>query len=151
MKSSAILSLLLLLAPLFSQAATYEVPTDPSLAPYAKYDIQNYTLSVVGDQVRVEYDMPMALTGVPQTVVMSGTLSADKIAQIQGPQGEALCQFMLKSCQISYKNLNIDPAAVTKHLMSLNLNPLELQGRAQVALSFAGDPIGVIHFDEYPL
>lgn len=127
-----------------SPDAIYEVPgfedTDLSM-----YDIHSLKLDIEGDQVSIDYTLPLELTGVKNRIRAEGTLVDAVTAVLKGSNSDLTCNLFAKTCDVRYRNLMIDPVLVKERLQSQNMHPVEIETRLAITRKFSGDPIGIIH------
>lgn len=122
----------------------YTVPVnDPALASFSTFAIKTH-IDDRGDQVKIEYRLPEALTGVPVKIEMAGVRQADGSLILNGANGEAVC--VKTECQIRYKNLAIDVASRDQVLRGISQNAAEFEARVKVGNRFREDPFGVIRW-----
>lgn len=127
-----------------SPNAVYEVPgfeeTDLSM-----YDLYSLKLEINGDQVSIDYSLPLELTGAKNRIRAVGTLVDKNTAILKGPHSDLTCNLAAKKCDVRYNDLTIDHSLVKEILQSQNLQPSEVQTRLEITRKFSGDPIGVIY------
>lgn len=148
--ASSLVFAALLLSAAFASArgetvlSEYTVPVnDPALASFSTFAIKT-RIDDRGDQVKIEYRLPEALTGVPVKIEMAGVRQADGSVILSGSNGEAVC--VKTECQIRYKNLAIDVASRDQVLRGISQNAAEFEARLKVGNRFREDPFGVIRW-----
>lgn len=131
-------------------SARYEVPTeDEDLKPFATYEIKNIrTRERSGGGVEIRYELPLELTGAANEIRLQSTNKTTNgtFTNFKGINGEANCD--ATACNVRYKNVNVDLAAVKSTLLSQGITGLDLDRRLKISAQFSGDPAGIIHFDQ---
>lgn len=122
----------------------YEVPVpagEEELQPFASFPLTNISRRVRGGVARIEYDLPLELTGVPNTIELSSQADASgAFRQWSGPLGTATCAD--NACNVAYKDLQIDMAAIEARLVGQGLPATEIEMRLRLAGHFRDDPHG---------
>ena len=132
--------------------ARYEVPTeDEDLKPFASYEIKDIRTRERRGGVEIRYELPIELTGVVNEVRLQSTNKTTNgtFTNFKGPNGEANCD--AKSCNVRYKNVNVDLDAVKSTLLGQGITGLDLERHLKLSAQFSGDPAGIIHFDQSKL
>jgi hypothetical protein len=130
--------------------ARYEVPVQPTLRPYATFEIQQVQQTVEGDTITVTYPVPTLLTGAPTTVTMSGRKAEDNTLHMTGPEAEATCRIHAETvCRITYTGLKFDPVERDLILETTVAHPLERHARREVAQIFTTEPVGILYLPAY--
>lgn len=128
-------------------AASYTVPTlDPQLSPYAHFEISDLRVEKGNGALRVTYSLPLELTGDPVTIELTGeeSLHGGRV-RLRGELGKANC--VGASCEVDYRHLPINRAAVTARLWDISETQEEFDARLQLAMEFEGNPIGIVNLD----
>lgn len=122
----------------------YEVPVpagQEELQPFASFPLTKISRRVRGDVARIEYDLPLELTGVLNTIELSSQADASgAFRQWSGPLGTATCTD--NACNVAYKDLQIDMAAIEARLVGRGLPATEIELRLRLAGHFREDPHG---------
>ena len=141
------LTLVILLASPVVFGASYDMPVDtPEQAEYAHFEMKNFTMSRDNKSLSFQYDLPLEVTGVLNTVKFQGPLDGSNLAKLNGDKANAVCDLVKSTCRIRYHDLKIDSDLIEARLKAMNLSPEELSGRLSVAAIFRGDPIGFLTF-----
>lgn len=142
------LASVLLILPLLASArgteiyGEYTVPVnEPGLESFARFPM-DIKVDDRGTRVKIEYLLPLQLTGAPHMVEMYGTRAADGSLKLTGPLGEANCAST--SCTLRYQNLNIDLNKRDQVLREMTTNNRDLEALTKVANRFHDDPFGII-------
>lgn len=122
----------------------YAVPVVPGLEPFAVFPLEDYSVQIRrGQHGKVEYNLPMELTGEPLEIELRGSMiPVDGVIRLAGPLGEMEC--VADECAVKYKNLQIDPARVEQFLRGISQSESEFAARLRVAGDFRLDPRGFI-------
>jgi hypothetical protein len=122
----------------------YEVPVpadQPELTPFSSFPLDEISLRVRGSEARIKYDLPIELTGVINSIVLTST--ADETGAFrkwEGPLGTAVCKD--NQCDVAYQDLTIDMNAIQARLVGQGLPMAEIDLRLRVAGHFRDDPHG---------
>lgn len=129
-------------------SATYEVPVAFGLKRLAKFQLENFEKKLDGDKMEVSYDLPKALTGTTEHIVLTGSkVKGSDDYVLAGDKGIANCtDEEYKLCNVEYYNLNIDTEAAKKVNRDLSQNNLEFALRLRVMRSFSSEPVGIIKY-----
>lgn len=150
MKKSFLSMSLAFAAMLFSPlvfAASYDVPVDsPGQTEYAHFEIQNFSMKRDDKNLALHYDLPLDVTGVPNTIQIQGKLDGSNLVKLEGQNARAVCNLSESTCRIRYENLKIDSNLIEARLKALNLPAAEFSARLAVAMQFRADPIGFLKF-----
>jgi hypothetical protein len=134
-------------------SARYEVPTeDADLKSSAMYDINDIRTRQLQDgTVEINYRLPLELTGAANEIRLQSTnqVTNGTFTNFKGANGEANCDS--ETCNVRYKNVTVDLAAVKSLLISQGVSGLELDHRLKISALFSGDPAGVIRFNQKAL
>lgn len=138
--------------------AVYEIPipeelaNEPDVQTLATFSVTDVDIERNGDQVEIEYHLPMELTGTAQEIEVTGTIPADGgPLHLSGHGTKAVCPSAtdLSNCELIYENLYIDTQARSQILKNLSKTPQELVLREKLAASFCaaaseGRPCGIL-------
>ncbi len=125
--------------------ATYEVPTSQvDLKAAATFSIEQISVNRVGDNIMIRYLVPQELTGEPNLIEFSGTMSKDS-AQLTSPDGDLDCLTTRRQmmCTVEYQKIRFDQEKA-QQLMTGKFKGEELLKRMAVQERFSTDPIGII-------
>lgn len=127
-------------------SGTYEVPVPAPLAAAARYAVPSIGWSVVSGMASLEYDLPLALVGVPVRVKFDGPFdAATGTATLTGTAGTAQCSATATTvvCHETMRGLlplTVD-LGVVQSLATDYAGPA--QDRVAVSKLFSTDPIGI--------
>ncbi|KYG68811.1 hypothetical protein AZI87_06170 [Bdellovibrio bacteriovorus] len=127
-----------------SPSAVYEIPgvEDPDLA---HYEIESLKLDINEDDIRIDYVLPLDLTGAKNRIRAEGVIGPDSKANLRGPHSDFVCDLIQEKCDVRYNDLTIDESLVRARLEGKKLSSTQIEQRLQVTRRFSGDPIGIIH------
>jgi hypothetical protein len=142
--------------PVPRQAGVYEghyrVPVAAELEAAAIFPVPEVTWTVVGDGVRLHYDLPVGLVGGILDVTLVGTFEAGaREVVVSGEQGTGTCTAVgtVVSCREQFHDLGALPISmrvVEDTAAAEYAGPVS--DREAVAEIFGGpDPIGIVDFD----
>ncbi|MGE4130341.1 MAG: hypothetical protein AB7F86_01815 [Bdellovibrionales bacterium] len=124
----------------------YWVPVTPELAQYSAFSIKGIEVKRRGDQIKVEYDLPLELTGAANRIEFSGTPPASGAMTLTSTNGTMICPSSksLTNCRMGYLNLTFDPAARDELLRQISATEADFVSRQAVATRFqeGGEPHG---------
>lgn len=122
----------------------YAVPVVAGLEPYSVFPLEDYSVRIRrGQHGTVEYNLPMELTGEPLEIELRGSMTpVDGVIHLSGPLGEMKCA--ADQCEVTYKNLEINPVRVEQFLRGISQSDQEFAARLRVAGDFRLDPRGFI-------
>ncbi len=132
-----------------SFGATYEVPTDEALKPFATFELKDFKVHLIGRTLFIRYHLPEMLVGYSERIWLKGKIDSDKgTVVLTGPNAKATCNGVYESmkCQISYEALDIDEAAALTAIKEISKSSLETSSRIQVMRAFSTDPVGIISY-----
>lgn len=131
-----------------TRTGVYWVPVGPEHIQYGMFFISAVEIKNLGESIKIEYDLPVELTGVPNRIELEGPLVNEGPMHLTGPMGKADCPRSgeVDRCKISYQGLTYDPALREQHLKSISKSPAELTSRQAVAwqFQFGGEPGGFL-------
>lgn len=144
----------LLLAVLSAQASelpntvTYEVPTTPALAPFARFEIPYAAEEHADGSVSLTYTLPATLLGRDREFHLAGTETGATYA-LHGEDADMSCTEEADSvtCRVAHHGVAVDLAGVKAALDGASLSPVEKQGRFELASAVAregGDLVGIL-------
>ena len=126
----------------------YYVPVAEQLNEYALFPLTDIEIEHEGDDVEIEYDLPVELTGVVNRIEFKGVVPASGPMILNSNYGKMECPAAndFSNCAVSYKNLNFDDRALTKLLEQISASDDELNKRQLVAqrFRFGGEPHGFV-------
>ena len=127
-------------------SATYEVPVTDDLKPFATFSINDIRSTDTNGRVEIRDTLPMQLTGIKNEIVLTSTAHTTNgtYTNFSGPNGEANCNE--SACNVVYKNIKLDGAAVRQNFIAQGIGGLGLDKRMNVFASFSGDPAGIFRF-----
>lgn len=128
-------------------AVEYRIPVAPELGSFATFHF-SAKIEEDGGVVSLRYTLPLELTGVPNRVRLSGRVQADGSVFLKGPLAEGKC--IDSMCELRYRNLQIDAAAVENLLRLSSRTPEEFALRWQMTQRWNEDPFGVLRFQKKP-
>lgn len=129
-------------------AATYEVPVQPELKPYAQFQMAPPVMSREGEHTVIRYSLPPELVGPnhPGITMTGDNYSGDQF-QMTSDNGVANCvRTDSVRCDVHFKNLNINAQEVRRYLFQHSKSHQEFQQRSQVALMFGSQPVGILRY-----
>ena len=126
-----------------SHRAVYLVPVSKaSLIKYSYFTNVAVEIRQRGvNEIKIEYSLPLELTGVENKVELSGTKNSDGSVLLYGNDGSANCApaEVLGRCEMKYKNLQFDHEARRQVIESISGGDVEeVAGRLLVAEEFEG-------------
>ncbi len=123
----------------------YLVPvSDPRLEPAASFEVSVKTKRLDDGSVRIHYDLPRELVGIPQKVDLVGPLDG----VLRGEAGTATCTSEGGTivCHEQLDGIVVDLPAVTQALQAAGDSPEQIAMGEEVAEVFGTDPIGILRF-----
>lgn len=133
-------------------AGGYRVPTEtPALESAARYAVEDVHWYVTGNQVTLEYKLPVGLVGGKLEVEMSGTMEPNaSMVTLSSPQGDGTCVAVAHeiTCHEIFANLGslpISEAVVAQ--VARTEYPGAVADRLAVARQFGSEPIGIVIID----
>lgn len=120
----------------------YLVPTtDPSLLPYAQFDVPRVRVKVEGQNVEIRYPFPKALAGQDLRVELSGEILSDEKWVLRGEAGVLTCNLVegFRVCVARYDGMPIDKASRDAHILNTSRNADERSARLKIAALFGGE------------
>ncbi len=129
--------------------AQYEVPVREELKPFAAFSIPAVTTTELdGEQVQLDYLLPLELTGNPNRIVMSGSYDRSGGATFKGAHATAQCKADAAAwtCSVRFRGLDLNSVKALEAIHRGATTPQEAEGRAEVARSFFSDPIGILTY-----
>jgi hypothetical protein len=131
--------------------ATYRVPVEAELAPFATYPLDRVRFEVEEDQVRIRYAFPRWLSGVSAGVVLEGNYAEDVTSfdVTAGDLGSGSCTRTGASfeCHEDLPGLDVDREGAAERMLDAELPSAEVEQRLRVTDVFSTDPIGILAFD----
>lgn len=131
-------------------AATYSVPVQDDLKPYASFNLKKFNLKNYEGETTVKYKLPLELTGIEQKVEFAGVINSKAQQNIlTGKNGTMVCEKNSEakvSCQVEYKNLEIDEKEAISNIVQSSHSRSEMAGKIQVMRAFSSDPVGIITY-----
>lgn len=129
----------------------YSLPVPPNLAQYAQFQLPAVENNPDSSHVELSYPLPQELTGnAAQTIQLKGEIVKGQPLVLEGDNASATCTITtynaINQCQIVYRKLNLNSAAVASFISQQFTDPAEIQGRLQVANLFASEPVGVLTY-----
>lgn len=127
-----------------AKSGTYEVPVPVELEDAAHFSVERVGWKVEGNQATLRWTLPVALTGNPEKVDVTGPFDADKGAYVlTGEAGTAECKTTATSldCTEHLTGIKVDQDLA----ISLAESGVDLTKRADVIQRFSVDPIGILH------
>lgn len=127
-----------------AKSGTYEVPVPVELEDAAHFEVERVGWKVEGNQATLRWTLPVALTGNPEKVDVTGPFDAEKGAYVlTGEAGTAECKTTATSLDCTEHLTGIE---VDKDLaISLAETGVDRTKRADVIERFSVDPIGILH------
>lgn len=116
----------------------YWVPVTPDLIQFSAFSISNLETKIEGQNIKVEYDLPLELTGVLNRIEFSGARPQSGEMILTSNQGTMTCpdSSKIRNCKVAYKNLSFDASARDQILSAIAKTPAELAQRNSVAQMF---------------
>lgn len=133
-------------------AGGYRVPTEtPALESAARYPVEDVHWFVTGNQVTLEYKLPVGLVGGKLEVEMSGTMEPDaSTVTLSSSQGDGTCVAAAHeiTCHEVFTNLGALPIseAVVAQVARTEY-PGAVADRVALARQFGSEPIGIVIID----
>ncbi|AKV03579.1 hypothetical protein AKJ09_10242 [Labilithrix luteola] len=127
-----------------AKSGTYEVPVPADLEAAAQFPVDRVGWRVEGNQATLRWTLPVALTGNPEKVDVTGPYDAAKDAYVlTGEAGTAECRRSGTSldCTEHLTGIKVDKELA----ISLAEAGVDLGKRKGVIDRFSGDPIGILH------
>ena len=129
----------------------YSLPVPAPLAQYSQFQFSAVQTTTDASHIVISYSLPAELTGNNETTIqLQGDFTKDQPLVLQGDRASATCNGTqygeIGQCQITYRNLGLDSAAVSNFLSHSISDSAELQARLQVANIFASEPVGVLTY-----
>lgn len=128
--------------------ANYEVPVEdaPDLAEFALYEIPDIRIRESAGHMELKYELPDHLVGPDLgSITFEGTPD-----NLTSPFGKAVC--VKNQCELHYneKLSNVLQARMPEieALLNSEFDPAVAAKKIEIAKRFAGDPIGIIHYEE---
>jgi hypothetical protein len=133
--------------PIFT--ATYTVPTQQNLAPYATWKLKDSKFIRNNEFVSATYKMPGDLFENPeQEITMTGTIKDDdSFFTMTGDTVSASCSVLGKDryvCLLRFKKAGLKLQTKNEYFKNLYASANEASGRYSVANDFSGDPVGIL-------
>jgi hypothetical protein len=130
------------------RGATYEVPVEENLKPFATFELNEFQKTTDGHNVSVKYVLPEILTGSNTTIEMAGTVDeGTEHFSLTGVQGKADCEGLEKTvCTVTYSGLFVDTENATLAIKKISKTKEEFGMRLEVMRNFSTDPIGSIYY-----
>ena len=127
----------------------YEVPVkteNPLLISAARFAVTYSVKTRPGRPTRISYDLPLALTGLPNDVELRQGVGAP--TRWSGLNSEGTCEQFEENfvCTLTYKNLQLDERLGAELVRSQYPDPAVAAAKQNVAQLFRSEPIGVIRF-----
>ncbi len=124
---------------------TYEVPVPDPLQPYATYHMKIVDDVYSKGPNLFTFPLPESLIGKKKVFKMV------RVADSSNWEGDAVsgvCQTIKKyfRCEVKFRDLTIDKADV-KAKIEAEFPKEELEKRLEVAMRFAGEPIGIVTYE----
>lgn len=127
--------------------ATYEVPVEnaPDLVEFALYEIPDVKLRGTDTNMELKYELPAHLVGADfGSITFKGTPD-----NLTSPFGSASC--VKNQCELVYneKLSQVLQARMPEieELITRDFDALTAAKKIEIAKRFAGDPIGIIHYE----
>ena len=131
-------------------AATYSVPVQDDLKEYASFELKTFNLKRYIGKTTVKYKLPIELTGIEQKVEFTGIINSKAQQNIlTGDNGTMICEKNSEariSCQVEYKNLEIDEKQAISNIVQSSTTRSEIVGKIQVMRAFSSEPVGIITY-----
>ncbi len=128
--------------------ANYEVPVEdaPDLAEFALYEIPEIRIRQTQNQMELKYELPEHLVGLELgSITFEGTPD-----NLTSPFGKGTC--IKNQCELIYneKLSNVLTARLpeVEALLKTEFDAETASKKFEIAKRFAGDPIGIIHYEE---
>ncbi len=119
------------------QQASYFVPTNAALEPYARHEFTIKWESTTPGSRSFEYHLPLELDGISQEIVLQ------EIAPLrfEGPHASANCSETPGfTCRIKYRELKFDTALALAEIARIYPDPVVAEARGSVMKIFRNDP-----------
>jgi len=136
-----------------SKTGVYWVPVGQQLSQYALFTLPHVEIKVLAEKIKVEYELPLELTGTPNKVEFEGPRPLSGPMVLEGDYGTMECPRSedFSSCAVTYRQLKFNAEVRSALLQSLSQNPEELRKRQAVAarFQFGGEPHGFLRVLNY--